>query len=60
MSRSRVAKYATKTATAAGGDETVDDAPARGSAGLTVSSAAAAPYIPRPKNAEWPNDTMPV
>jgi len=27
---------------------------------LTISSAAAAPYMPRPKNAEWPNDTMPV
>ena len=26
----------------------------------TVSSAAAAPYMPSPKNAEWPNDTMPV
>jgi hypothetical protein len=28
--------------------------------GLTVSSAAAAPYMPSPKNAEWPNETMPV
>src|SRR4029078_5254970 len=28
--------------------------------GLKRRSAAAAPYIPRPKNAEWPNDTMPV
>ena len=28
--------------------------------GLTVSSAAAAPYKPRPKKAECPNDTMPV
>ena len=28
--------------------------------GLMVRSAAAAPYMPRPKKAEWPNDTMPV
>ena len=28
--------------------------------GATMSSAAAAPYMPSPKNAECPNDTMPV
>ena len=28
--------------------------------GFEFNSAAAAPYMPRPKKAEWPNDTMPV
>src|SRR5687768_757731 len=28
--------------------------------GRTLSNAAAAPYMPRPKNAEWPNETIPV
>ena len=28
--------------------------------GLGMYGAAAAPYMPRPKNAEWPNETMPV
>src|SRR5580692_7891469 len=28
--------------------------------GLNMMSAAAAPYMPRPKKAEWPNEIMPV
>ena len=59
MSRSRVEKNATNIATTAAATSPVSKASHR-LGGRTASSAAAAPYIPRPKNAEWPNETMPV
>ena len=59
MSRSRVAKKATQTAIAPAPTRPARSASQR-LGGRTASRAAAAPYMPSPKNAEWPNDTMPV
>src|ERR1700738_2469386 len=59
MSRSLVEKYATNSATPA---EPMRPYPSASQmlGGLTEISAAAAPYMPRPKKAECPNDTIPV
>ncbi len=59
MSRSRVLKYATNKPTAAEPMSPYTIASQR-LGGLTMSSAAAAPYMPSPKKAECPNDTIPV
>ena len=59
MSRSRVEKKATNIATTAAPISPTSMATHR-FGGLTVRSAAAAPYMPRPKKAEWPKDIMPV
>src|SRR5882672_5037903 len=59
MSRSRVEKYATNTATTAAATRPAASASQR-FGGRIMSRAAAAPYMPRPKKAEWPKETMPV
>jgi hypothetical protein len=59
MSRSRVEKNATNAAMTAAATRPTRMA-SQMFGGFTVMSAAAAPYIPRPKNAEWPKDVMPV
>src|SRR5262245_66550118 len=59
MSRRRVEKYATNSATRADATRPKRSASQR-FGGEDTSNAAAAPYMPRPKNAEWPNETMPV
>ena len=55
----RVEKYATNAETAADATRPKASASSR-LGGATINSAAAAPYMPSPKKAEWPNDTMPV
>ena len=59
MSRSRVEKYATTAATRAAPASPAAVASAR-LGGWSRSSAMAVPYIPTPKKAEWPKETMPV